>query len=160
MANPQSAVTQPMPQGLSKTLKDVEELKRKKKLVQDDLNALKFEEKELGLKLSFMRKQVLNFDPAKEKIKMQAELKAANKELEKVRTHLKAAREELRRVKMESKKMMTTLDDKNVYLNDHYGEGVTSTLVGKIEGDRFVWNKSYVEMNDLEPIELKEESKQ
>lgn len=147
----QRTVTRAMPQGLGKAMRDIEELKCKRKSVQDSLNTLEHEEADLRLKLSFLRKQVLNFDPDKERTKINSEFKAANKELEKTQNDVRVAREELHEVKKTSEKIMTTSDEKNVYLDDYSGRGRTSTLVGKIEGDRFVWNKTYAELNYVEP---------
>lgn len=75
------------------------------------------------------------------------EITRARKDLEDVRMKLVHERKKLRSLKTESKKILNTDRDlKLVYLTDYSGEGIGSTLVGRIDGDRFIWHKPFLDM--------------
>ena len=85
--------------------------------------------------------------------KLRREIADANRELARVRREveelrMKASQERkrIRDLQAESKSMINTVDRKNVYLSSAVTEGHQAILMGRIEGERFVWHKPYLEM--------------
>lgn len=84
--------------------------------------------------------------------KLRREIAEANRELARVkrdveesRLKLSQERKRLRELQAEARKRLNTVDGKAVYLSDIVDGVHESILVGRIEGDRFVWHKSYLE---------------
>lgn len=107
---------------------------------------LRNEEKKLRLTITALKTKAEDWEESKELAKILKEVSKAKLELDKARTILSEVKKESKRVSMETKKVLRTLDDKSVYLDELLPNGRSSTLVGKIEGDSFVWHKPYLEM--------------
>lgn len=106
---------------------------------------LRNEEKKLRLTISAMKARIEELDEMKELAQIKKELGRTQAELDKTRSVLSNVKKESKRVLAETRKMLSTLDEKNVYLDEVLPSGRSSILVGKIEGEKFVWHRPYVE---------------
>lgn len=119
---------------------------RLKKTHSDELEQLRQEEKALRKTISSLESQIESWDESKRKRAIVKEIQGEQRRLESVRDVLRHSREENRMLVNKSKAILDTLDDRNVYRTDHSGRGLTSILVGRIEGEKFVWHKPYLDM--------------
>lgn len=128
------------------SLEESERFLRLKNQHTNELDRLRKEEEKLRGRNERLRDQIRGVNLETERKKAKKELMETEEDLNDAKSRLAKVKAGLGKTGIQVGKLLETTDLIDVYLSDYSGHGKTSTLVGKIEGDKFVWHKPYLEM--------------